>query len=190
MSCPPAESCRLYEVRSSDRCQPVDHTSDRQPTSTRYQVDCLNSSFTVRAESEQKSEPNVELITMLCRICSSILRDQVGLIRREPTYLLFSHHATASDLRSSVSQGCYICRAFCNEIFNSDQGFLMSEDLTQLVTHCQLSQRETVLSITVPNSYNLMIMLAEDTNIPNLATRKGTGTIFVLQPSLGQFFRA
>jgi len=126
---------------------------------------------------------------MLCEVCSSILQQQVRLITHEPDYLLFLHHATASGLRSSVSQGCYICCAFCNELFSSDQGFLMIENLTHLVTHCQLSQRETVLSVTVPNSYNLMIMLAESTNIPNLAMRKGNGTSFVLQPSLGRFFR-
>lgn len=125
---------------------------------------------------------------MLCNICSSILRHQVGLIAHKPKYLHFSHHATASSLRSSVSQGCYVCRAFCNELFSSNNGLVMSENLTHLVTQCVLSQRETVLFIKVPNSYNLMIKLAENTNIPNLAIRKDTGTTFVLQPSLGRSF--
>lgn len=147
----------------------------------RPEESCINSSFQSQRTSRDKNP------TMLCKVCSSILQNQVGLIARRPEHLLFAHHATVFSLRSSVSQGCYVCRAFCNELFSSDQGFFLSENLTHLVTHCLLRKREiTVLSITVPRSYTLSILLVESSNIPNLAVRKGNGTIFVMQPSSGQ----
>ncbi|SRR6266498_1075920 len=133
------------------------------------------------------SKQEMEGTSMICDLCSSILQNRVGLLKEEPKYLLFSHHATASSLQSSLSQGCYICTAFCNELFDSDQGVSRSQNLTHLVTRCQLTPRGTVFGIAAPRTYNLMIMLAEDTNLPNVAMLKDRGTIFVVQPSAGIF---
>lgn len=116
---------------------------------------------------------------MICEICSSILQHQVGLIKDSPDHQRYSHHSTVSSLRESVSQGCYICQTFCNELFDSDQGFSMSVNLTHLVTHCVLTHGE--------NLYRLLIVLAESTNLSNLAMSKGSGSIFLLQPSSGRW---
>jgi len=140
------------------------------PAATRPQekIDLFKSLFKLRAA----------VTNMICEICSSILQHQVGLIKDSQDHQLYSHHSTASSLRKSVSQGCYICQTFCNELFDSNQGFLMSASLTHLVTHCELSHGEEL--------YRLQIRLAESTNLSNLAKRKGNGSIFVLQPSSGK----
>jgi hypothetical protein len=124
---------------------------------------------------------------MICELCHSILQHRAGLIKETPKFHFFAHHATPSSLRDSAAQGCYLCLTFCNEMFDSDQGLSMSSNLTNLVTHFQLSERKTGLNVTTSNAYNVMIMLAEDTNLSNLNMRKGTGSIFVLQPSSGRF---
>lgn len=124
---------------------------------------------------------------MLCATCSSILEYQFRSIERKTR---FPHHASASSLRSSVSQGCYVCRAFANELFDSTQEADWNQDLTGLSTRCSLSKRaETVLSVTVRNAYTMMIGLAEDTELFGPAHRQGNFTIFVLQPSSGRAFR-
>tara|TARA_R110002003_G_scaffold2773_2_gene24621 strand:- start:798 stop:1280 length:483 start_codon:yes stop_codon:yes gene_type:complete len=69
---------------------------------------------------------------MLCDICINVLQHRANLISDEPgddgPRIMCAHHRTTSTLETSAAEGCHVCLAFWDQLFDAEKEALRVEE--------------------------------------------------------------
>jgi ferredoxin len=69
---------------------------------------------------------------MLCGICTNVLQHRANLISDEPgdegPRIMCAHHRTTLTLENSATEGCHVCLAFWNQLFDAEKEALRVEE--------------------------------------------------------------